>query len=222
MYRDDKKYKCVIFDLDGTLLDSASAIADSVIASAKLNSLPIPSKQKAKDGVGKSFDSQYMNLFVNGYTEEQVRYSYEMKDKFRADFRKIYAEQNVAMFPYAEELLDYLTKQGYELAISTNGPRSMLKRVLAHFGLSELFAVTCCGDEYIAKPDPEMLTHIILELGFKNSDAVMVGDSVADMCAAENAGMDAILFAGDDLAEIKKACTPNFVIESLQDVIKLV
>ena len=75
MYKSDKKYKCLIFDLDGTLLDSASPIANSVIAAAKINSLPIPDIEKVKEGIGRSFDSQYINLFINFSLNEVEKFS---------------------------------------------------------------------------------------------------------------------------------------------------
>ena len=222
MYKSDKKYKCLIFDLDGTLLDSASPIANSVIAAAKINSLPIPDIEKVKEGIGRSFDSQYINLFINNYSEDQAEYSYSIKNDFRSDFRVIYAQQKLSLFAGAKELLEQLLIQNYELAIATNGPRSMLNRVLQHLSLREYFAVTGCVDEFIAKPDPQMLMHILLEMGHSSSDAIMIGDSLADIKAAENAAIDSILIESHHVKNITTRCDPTFIVKDLRDIINII
>jgi phosphoglycolate phosphatase len=222
MHRRDKKYKCLIFDFDGTLIDSAAAITQSVIASAKLNSLPVPDIMQVKAGIGKSFDSQYINLFINNFSAEQAHYSYKIKSKFAVDFRKFYVEQNLLLFAGAKQLLELLRVHNYELAISTNGPRSMLNRMLQHFGIAKYFAVTCCGDEFMAKPDSEMLMHILLELGHDCSDAIMIGDSLADIEAATNVDIDTVLIENHNLEDIKKSCSPSFIVQNLQDILNII
>lgn len=214
---DDKKYECLIFDLDGTLIDSASPIADAIIAAAKMHSLPIPEAKKVKMGIGRSFDYQYTNLFINGFDEKQLEYSYKVKDDFRRDFRKNYAQQSVSMFPGAKELLQDLFEQGYQMAIATNGPRSMLTRMLESFQIAQYFSATCCGDEFMAKPSPQMLEHIILELGTKNSRAIMIGDSEADMQAAKDAAIDSIFITNHNDGA-KGQSQPDFVVNELKDL----
>ena len=190
MHKKNGKYACVIFDWDGTLMDSAGQIVSAVIDSAKLNDLNIPSDDLVRVGIGTSFEAQYQRLFLDAKTPAKCDYANEVFASFKQDFYRIYNSGTPKLFPGVGSLLADLKAIGAVTAIATSGTRAMLDSMLKRFDLCESFSFTCCGDEFPAKPQPDMLEQILLESGVLNKDAVMLGDSVYDVYAANNANID--------------------------------
>lgn len=191
-----RKYKCLIFDWDGTLMDSAGLIVRAVCLAAEQVSLPVPDPDNVRHGIGTSFDAQYKRLFG---AESMDSYA-----SFKDSFYSMYNQEVPKLYPGVEQLLSDLQDQGYYLAIATSGSRRMLKDMFSEYNVAQYFALTCTADEFNAKPDPEMLRYIMSVLKVDESQTLMIGDSVNDVFAAKNAGVDCLgvtggVGSGDDL-----------------------
>lgn len=191
-----RKYNCLIFDWDGTLMDSAGLIVRAVCRAAKQAGLPLPDPENVRHGIGTSFDAQYQRLFGPEYKDSYSTF----KDLFYA----FYNQEVPKLYPGVESLLPSLKAQGYYLAIATSGSRRMLNDMFAEYNIEEYFALTCTADEFNAKPNPEMLMYIMSVLAVNEGQTLMVGDSVNDVFAAKNAGVECLgvtggVGSGDDL-----------------------
>lgn len=96
------------------------------------------------------------------------------------------------LFPDASSVLTELKQRGYLLAVATNAPRKTLNKFMQATKVQDMFAASRCADETELKPDPLMLQEILQELNVVASDAVMIGDSSADLEMSQNAGIDTI------------------------------
>lgn len=179
-----RKYSCLIFDWDGTLMDSASMIVEAVRDAALESGLPVPQANDIRLGIGTSFDDQFNRLFGAG-----AKKHYNI---FKTCFYKSYALKKPVLFPGVENLLASLLDKGCLLTVATSGSRRMLNDMFARYDVEKYFALTCTADDFPAKPNPEMLLHIISSLDVNSNHAVMIGDNVADILAGENAGIDSI------------------------------
>ena len=185
-------YKVVIFDWDGTLMDSAGQIVQAVQLAAVDVGLLVPEDASIRSGIGTSFDAQYQRLFVLGAEQDDRARQGEVYAAFRKAFYHHYDQGKPPLFSGVVPLLVRLKEQGLVLAIATSGTRSMLNAMLANYAIEDFFSYTYSGDEITAKPAPDMLEAIVHDSGVEVSQAVMIGDSVYDIQAANNAGMDSI------------------------------
>ena len=191
MHGNDRKYKCLIFDFDGTLLDSTTNICESVIYAAKKVNLPVPNFEYIAEGIGKSFDQQYTRLFLDNNNDYQ--YAVSAKDLFKEVFYSKYNILEPMLYHGVIDMLNYYKNNAYRLSIATSGSRSMLDRLLPYFDIGQYFHITCSASEFSAKPDPEMINYIISTEHLKNEEVVIIGDSIFDILAAKNAGIDSVL-----------------------------
>lgn len=185
-------YRVVIFDWDGTLMDSAGQIVQAVQLAAADVGLLVPETASIRSGIGTSFDAQYQRLFVLGSEQADRARDDEVYMAFREAFYHRYDQSKPPLFAGVVPLLVRLKQKGVVLAIATSGTRSMLNTMLAGYALEGFFSHTYCGDEIAAKPAPDMLEAIVHDSQMEVGQAVMVGDSVYDIQAANNAGMDSI------------------------------
>jgi|SRR5690554_3379672 len=178
------KFPLVIFDWDGTLMDSVGRIVSSMQHTAAQLQLPEPSVSAVREIIGISLEPAIEQLFG------------QLAPQTMADFLDCYREQYVyndttpsPLFSGAQSMLDDLYQRGYTLAVATGKARHGLERVWQDSQVRHLFHTSRCADETASKPNPRMLHEILNETGYDVSQAIMVGDSVHDMRMAENAGM---------------------------------
>jgi phosphoglycolate phosphatase len=174
------KYKLVIFDWDGTLLDSIGLITNCIKKVAKELKVPIPSNENVRNFIGYNVDTHLLELFPTIDKEMAVecyRRHYNGKER---------------LVPGAVKTLKLLKQQGAILAIATNNNHLCLNKSLQYHRLSQLFSVVRTTDDGYIKPQAEMALTIIKELNMQSQYALMVGDSVNDMLLARNAGIAAI------------------------------
>ena len=185
--------KSVIFDLDGTLIDSVPDLCREI--SLFLN----------KHGRRALTESETVSIIGNGaammlrgaykLTGEAVGES-EMPALLDAWVRQ-YADAEMSLtyaFPRVPETLERLKKDGFKLAVCTNKPHEPTLAILKKLDLEKYFDVVLDADALpVRKPRPEPLWEAVKRMGGTNDSAVMVGDSEADAAAARNAGFPVVL-----------------------------
>ena len=177
------KYPLIVFDWDGTLIDSAAAIAICIQEAARELGLPVPTREAASHviglGLADSLRHAVPTLAPDGYQQ------------FVECYRKHFmgCEDSMQLFPGVPELLGDLRQRGHRLAIATGKSRRGLDRALATTGLGPYFHATRCADEGHAKPHPGMLLGLMEQLGVAGNRTLMVGDTTHDMEMARAAGV---------------------------------
>lgn len=182
-----RRYELIVFDLDGTLMDSAAKILTCLAAAAADVGIPHPGEEAARNIIGLGMEEALVALFPDVQAAQRLQ--------FLARFREHYLHLDtteIACFPGVPQGLQQLVKDGYQLAIATGRPRRGLDRVLAQAGLHPLFVASRCADEVYSKPHPRMLQEILEETSTSAEQTVMVGDTVYDMQMARSAGVDAL------------------------------
>lgn len=181
----NKKYKLLVFDWDGTLMDSTLALVKTFQDTARDLNLSIPTPQEVKDVIGLNIQHQLDRLYKQNLD----------RDHYIAVFRQHQAKYfaaEVHFFPGTIETLRCLKNNGYKLAIATSKYRKQLTDLLIKYQIQDLFVAEQCGDDGFPKPDAGMLLNLLSLLEVPPEAAVMIGDSEYDMMLAKNAGVDAI------------------------------
>lgn len=179
--------KVVIFDWDGTVVDSVEHIASSLHGAATELGFPAREMEAYRDIIGLGIIEALQKLYpgldmddINAIREGYARYFFSQQT----------TPQNI--FPGIETLLTDLGVAAEGLAVATGKSRRGMDRALESTGLGPRFAITRCADETRSKPDPTMLREIVAHFGIAAEDAVMIGDTVYDMEMAQRVGMPAI------------------------------
>lgn len=180
-------YQCVIFDWDGTLMNSEARIVDAIQSAASESGLPVLAYDVSKQIIGLSLEKAIATLYPEA-NESQI-------DTMARAYTHCFLEtSDVEMLPFdgVESLLNDLRSRGVLTAIATGKSRKGLNRVLEDTGFGPLFDMTRTPVESESKPSPLMLEQILQEFELDARDAVMVGDTAFDMLMAQRLGMDRI------------------------------
>lgn len=180
------KYELVVFDWDGTLLDSAGAIVLAIQAACRDLELPVPEDSRARHVIGLGLEDA-MRHAVPALPAD--RYP-AMIDRYRHHY--LSGDHQLTLFAGVPQMLMRLQAAGHILAIATGKSRVGLDRALDHSGLRPLFQASRCADECHSKPHPQMLDELMAEFGVSAASTVMIGDTSHDLLMASNAGVDAL------------------------------
>ena len=178
------KYPVIIFDWDGTLMDSIDKIVACMKQAAIATGLEVPGSQAIRNIIGLSLDKAMAQLYPMQPLVKQVA----MKNAYREQYL-LYNKQQTPFYPGIKEWLVSLKEQGYTLAVATGKGRNGLNRILHQYDVHDLFSVTYCADETSSKPDPLMLNKILEDLDMQPHQALMIGDSSYDLEMANNANI---------------------------------
>jgi phosphoglycolate phosphatase len=181
------KHELIIFDWDGTLMDSVAKIVRCFNAALEDAGAPDPGEDAIRHIIGLGLGEAVTELLpeADAATREQV------VERYRQHFLHL-DQTGMELFPGVRTGLEDLSAQGYMLAIATGKARRGLERVLRDTGTAHLFCATRCADEAFSKPHPRMLEDILEQTGFDAGRALMVGDTTYDMQMARHAGMDGL------------------------------
>lgn len=207
-----KKYKLVIFDWDGTVMDSISKIVNCIRHSALALNIEPPSDTAIKNIIGMSLELAIEVLFPDDVAQHPALIK-GYKQQYRVDTTP------TPVFDNVENVLSTLKTQGVILAIATGKGRAGLERLLDESQLREFFSASRTSCEAQSKPSPDMLYQLLDELGVNVDDALMIGDTKIDMAMAKAAGMDRIgVTMGVHNAEQLNEFTPVATVDSYQQL----
>jgi phosphoglycolate phosphatase len=181
-----RNFDLIVFDWDGTLMDSTAFIVESIQAACADLGLPVPSRAQASHVIGLSLLGAVQTVAPGLDDETYAR----LVERYRYHF--LARDHELVLFDGARELLDELRAVGYQLAVATGKARRGLDRVLAHSGLEAVFHATRCADETFSKPHPGMLLELMDRLLAEPERTLMIGDTTHDLLMAKNAGTHAL------------------------------
>jgi phosphoglycolate phosphatase len=207
------RYELIVFDWDGTLLDSTAAIVAAIVAACRdLDQVP-PSIDAARSVIGLGLEDAIARavpqLPPSRYEELAARYRHHYLAR----------DHELTLFSGAEELVARLHGESYLLAVATGKSRRGLDRALGYSGLQAYFHATRCADESFSKPHPGMLLDLMEALGVAPDHTLMIGDTTHDLQMAQNAGTDAVAvaFGAHPAAELATS-TPRAILHSMAEL----
>ncbi len=186
-----KHFPLLVFDWDGTLVDSIDRIVTSLQFASKQTVNIEPSETQARDVIGLGLMEAIEKLHPELDTQQHSTELNAIADSYRQH----YLHDNTVpapLFKGVNNLLDELREEGYILAVSTGKSRAGLEQSMNEHKLNEYFTTTRCAGENKSKPHPEMLHEILQQLNFSASQTLMIGDSEHDLKMASNANMQSI------------------------------
>lgn len=198
-----KRFDLLVFDWDGTLMDSAAAISKSLQAACADLNLPVPPDETARFVIGLGLTDAMKHILP----ELPPTFYPQVVERYRHHFWR--ADADTTLFAGVEDSMRELNEAGFQLAIATGKSRRGLDRALAATGLQRYFHVSRCADEGYSKPHPGMLHQILEATGVAAEQALMIGDTTHDMEMARAAGMARLAVAyGAHPRESLLACEP--------------
>jgi 2-phosphoglycolate phosphatase len=214
----DIPLKAVLFDLDGTLIDSKKDIAAAANAARVHFRMPALPLETVTGYIG--WGIEHLNRKALA-TEDPARLAEGLK-VLEAYYREHCVDQTV-IFPGVRELLDFLKGRGIPMGLVSNKPHEFTLITLEKLGLMPYFAVALGADATPnKKPHPEPLLTALAKIGAKPSEAVMIGDSPVDAQAARAAGMLVGLVShGFVPKEYLNSSDPDWLVDSLIDFIDI-
>ena len=182
----EPRYGLLVFDWDGTLVDSTGAIVECILGASRDMGLPASDPASARYSIGLGMVDA-LRVAVPSLPAERYR-------EFAAHYRKHFVslEDRMAVFEGMPQLLAELRDRGYLIAIATGKGRRGLDRALHNTGLGEYFTSSRCADETSPKPHPAMLHELMAELAQRPERTLMIGDTSHDMQMASNADVDGV------------------------------
>lgn len=183
----NRSYRLLVFDWDGTLMDSVQRIVQCFQASFRQAGLPVPEAEPIKQTIGLPLADGVRCLLAPE--------DYDKTPALVEIYRDIWLGGTLPLAPLfdgAQAMLETFRDQGYDLAVATGKSRVGLERDMDRNKVSHLFKATRCALETQAKPHPEMLHEIMDTLSSKPGETLMIGDTTMDLEMANNAGVDGV------------------------------
>ncbi len=187
------RFRTIVFDLDGTLIDSAPDLAEALNRVLADNGLAATEPAAVRHMVGEGA----AKMIERGFAAAGRAFDGPPPESLRLAFLAHYEDclvERTRPFPGVADTLASLAARQCRLAICSNKPEAMSRTVLKELGLAHFFPVVLGGDSLeVRKPDPVHLTTTITRAGGAADSAVMVGDSITDVAAARAAGVPVIV-----------------------------
>lgn len=206
--------RLIVFDWDGTLIDSATRIVDTVNAALGDLDEPRVATARVRDAIGLGLREVIAQLLPD--RDESLH------NRFIECYRRRFAATQAtpdALFPAVRETLGQLRNADYTLAIATGKSRAGLERELVATGLQGYFHSIRGADETRSKPHPQMLLELMEECGYDAVETLMVGDTVYDLAMAREAGVQAAAVTyGVHARERLRAFAPLALLDSLSEL----
>ncbi len=207
------RYSLIVFDWDGTLLDSAGGIVESIQEAARDLRLPVPARETASHVIGLGLHDS-LRTAVPTLPEDKYR---EFAEAYRRHF--LARQGTMALFPGVREVLQDLHAAGHRLAVATGKSRRGLEHAFELTALRRYFAASRCADETNPKPHPAMLLELMQQLAAAPGQALMIGDTSHDLEMARGAGVDALAVTyGAHPPDALRALAPRACVASVAEL----
>jgi phosphoglycolate phosphatase len=184
-----RQFRLIVFDWDGTLVDSTAIIARAIQLACRDVGEPVPDDARARYVIGLGLADALRHVAPG--------LPHERHGELASAYRKHYLGQEgaIPLFAGAADLLCELQAAGHLLAIATGKTRKGLDRALAQQGVAHRFVASRCADEGPPKPDPAMLRHLMERVGASRDETLMIGDTTHDLDLAQRAGASSVAVA---------------------------
>lgn len=197
------KFKLLVFDWDGTLMDSEARIVGSMASALRDLGLVGRERCEVRGLIGLGLDEAIATLLPDLDPSHRQRVAERYRHHYLAP-----DGTPTPLFPDARQVVETLAGQGYLMGVATGKSRRGLERSFAESGLGGLFHATRCADETRSKPHPQMLLELMDELGVDPEHTLMIGDTEFDIQLAHNAHAAALavthgVHARDDLCRLE-------------------
>lgn len=206
-------YQLIVFDWDGTLMDSTGHIVSCMQHAIAELGLPALPDSAVNHIIGLGLNEAVMSL----YPHADHHLISNLADKYREIW--LNNPHDTPLFDNATELIERLSEQDYFLAVATGKSRRGLDKVLTETGLGKYFHATRCADECHSKPHPQMLEELMEHLGVEKQHTLMIGDTEFDLQMAHNAGTHSLALShGAHKVETLQACQPKAIVDNLHQL----
>jgi len=206
-------FQLIVFDWDGTLMDSTGHIVNCMQQAIQQLDLPELPNSAINHIIGLGLNEAVLALYPDA--------SQTLVEVLADKYREIWLSnpQQTPLFDNARELLQQLAQQDYFLAVATGKSRRGLDKVLKSTGLASYFHTTRCADECHSKPHPQMIEQIMEYLGVESRATLMIGDTEYDLKMAHNAGANSLgISHGAHPITTLQACHPLAVVDDLHQL----
>ena len=187
-----REIRTIVFDLDGTLIDSAADLTEALNRVLIEHKLPIVTPAAVRHMVGDGA----VRMIERGFAAAGRAFDEGLPESLRQAFLDHYGDcltDSTVAFDGVVAALEALAGEGLRLGVCTNKPQAMSETILEHLDLARFFASVLGGDSLgVRKPDPAHLLATIRRAGGEVGAAVMVGDSHTDVAAARAAGVPVV------------------------------
>ncbi|ATO18904.1 phosphoglycolate phosphatase [Acinetobacter sp. LoGeW2-3] len=214
------KRELILFDLDGTLVDSASDLYRAMNMSLNVLQLPFVTEEQVRVWIGKGTSKFCESVLLHLTGKLDPAQHQELLNTFLEIYNADPCVDTVP-FPGILKFLDWAKKQGKTLICVTNKPEQPARSILEILDMAHYFADTIGGDRFTErKPDPRQLLHCVEHYGVSKEQVLMIGDSVNDVEAARRAGIDCIVVSygynhGENIADSH----PQEIVDDLRELL---
>jgi len=206
-------YQLIVFDWDGTLMDSTGHIVNCMQQAITELELPTLADSAISHIIGLGLNEAVLTL----YPDADHQLVTTLADKYRQVW--LNSPHETPLFDNALALIKQLAGNDYLLAVATGKSRRGLDKVLNATRLGDYFHATRCADECHSKPHPQMLEELMEHLGVEKHQTLMIGDTEFDLQMAHNAGADSLgISHGAHAIETLQACQPKAIVDDLHQV----
>jgi phosphoglycolate phosphatase len=209
-------YAIILFDLDGTLTDSAEGIVNSVVYALERKGIPYKSKQDLRRFVGPPLQDSFRDYC--GFSEEQAKEAVKI-------FREYFTEKGIyenSVYEGVPEMLELLRKAGCTLAVATSKPEAFAEQILERFNLAKYFSVIA-GASMDGTTKPIVIRQALQRLGVESSDPIlMIGDREHDIFGAKEVGIASlgVLYGYGSEEELHKAGA-DYIAQTPLDIVSI-
>lgn len=211
------RYRAVLFDLDGTLVDSYEALTEAINHARRRYGLPDLNRAEVKQCVGHGVEMLMQRVFAPSAVPQQAWELFESRyDEICCQFSTVLAD--------VEATLESMSEVDIRMAVCTNKPTPFSRKILEHLGIARHFDAIIGPDLAGArKPDPQHVPFTLEPTGVAPVDALFVGDMPVDVAAARNSGLDvAVIATGSASPQELRDAQPDFFLERFPELVDVV
>lgn len=223
-----KKPQAILFDLDGTLAHTLPQLSIAASQVAQAMGIEPPSLSSMSNYVGNGVAMLLGRVILGRHDIDLKDIKPEELTKARELFSQFYTQgldKNFEVYPGVKEGIIAFHDQGIKLGVVTNKPHSFALPLLSYMGLDQYMGCILGGEVLEQrKPDPAPLLYVCEQLGVKPEDALMVGDSINDVKAGQNANMPTVVFTYgyDGGYDVRTCCKADYLFETFDELTSLI